>query len=71
MNDYLKELGRTADVIELVRIVRYMGAKRNDERGPKWQLSRQDELEWVRVGKEDRTSNAVERSSLTPRHVLV
>jgi integrase len=38
MNDYLKELGRIAGIVEPVRIVRYMGAKRNDDCGPKWQF---------------------------------
>lgn len=38
MNDYLKELGQRAEIIEPVRIVRYMGATRVEERGPKWQF---------------------------------
>lgn len=38
MNDYLKELGQKAEITEPVRIVRYMGAKRVEERGPKWQF---------------------------------
>ncbi len=38
MNDYLKELGQLAAIVEPVRIVRYMGAKRIDDRGPKWQF---------------------------------
>ncbi len=38
MNDYLKELGQLAAICEPVRIVRYMGAKRIDDRGPKWQF---------------------------------
>lgn len=38
MNDYLKELGRLAGIDEPVRIARYQGAKRIDDRGPKWQF---------------------------------
>lgn len=37
MNDYLKELGRMAELNEPVCIVRYLGAKRNEIRGPKWE----------------------------------
>jgi integrase len=38
MNDYLKELGQLAEIDEPVRIVRYQGAKRIEDRGPKWQF---------------------------------
>ena len=38
MNNYLKELGQLAEIIEPVRIVRYQGAKRVEDRGPKWQF---------------------------------
>jgi integrase len=38
MNDYLKELGQLAEITEPVRIVRYQGAKRVEDRGPKWQF---------------------------------
>ncbi len=38
MNDYLKELGQLAQITEPVRIVRYQGAKRVEDRGPKWQF---------------------------------
>lgn len=38
MNDYLKELGQLAEINEPVRIVRYQGAKRVEDRGPKWQF---------------------------------
>ena len=38
MNDYLKELGRLANICEPERIVRYQGAKRVENRGPKWQF---------------------------------
>lgn len=38
MNDYLKELGQLAGITEPVRIVRYQGAKRVEDRGPKWQF---------------------------------
>lgn len=36
MNEYLKELGHMAEINEPVCIVRYLGAKRNEIRGPKW-----------------------------------
>jgi hypothetical protein len=38
MNDYLKELGQLAEITEPVRIVRYQGVKRVEDRGPKWQF---------------------------------
>ena len=38
MNDYLKELGQLAEIDEPVRIVRFQGAKRIENRGPKWQF---------------------------------
>jgi len=37
MNDYLKELGKLVGLESPVRIVRYQGAKRIEDRGPKWQ----------------------------------
>jgi len=37
MNDYLKEIGKIVGLIEPVRIVRYQGAKRIEDRGPKWE----------------------------------
>ncbi len=37
MNDYIKELGKLAEIVEPVRQVSYQGAKRIEERGPKWQ----------------------------------
>jgi integrase len=38
MNDYLKEIGKLAEINEPVHIVRYQGAKLIEKRGPKWQF---------------------------------
>lgn len=37
MNTYLKEIGKLVELNEPVRIVRYQGAKRIEDRGPKWE----------------------------------
>lgn len=38
MNDYLRKLGRLAEITEPVQFVRYQGAKRVEDRRPKWQF---------------------------------
>jgi integrase len=38
LGDVQKELGQLAEINEPVRIVRYQGAKRVEDRGPKWQF---------------------------------
>lgn len=38
MNSYLKELGKLVSLTEPVRMIRYKGAERIEERGPKWQF---------------------------------
>jgi len=38
MNDYLKELGKLVGLDAPVRIVRYRGSEKVEERGPKWEF---------------------------------
>lgn len=38
MNDYLKELGKMLCIDEPVKTIRYRGAKRIEDRGPKWEF---------------------------------